>query len=159
MENYFMLDGKKVKMSEETAKSLRETRDAKEVFQAEISVDHYTVDSAGDIVKTYSTFNKTINHKNKTASGYRNKQTAQKKLDLINDPTQQVFAKIENYVLEHSNFNPNWEDKFENKYFIYYNVFSNKWDFTYNTQSLNAGVHITREMAKDIVEKLNSNNF
>ena len=66
------------------------------------------------------------------------------------------LLRLQAYVREFDpNYNPNWEDHTEHKYYVYFD--GKKWESTFTLVSCSpTSVYMSKEIAKDLVIKLNS---
>lgn len=157
MENYLMLNGKKVELTEEQIKVLGlEVKPKYEDFlKIDIEKDtYYATTSTGEAFCAYDDLSRTDGLRYDRAIYYKTKEQAEMASQM--DEMDRIFAWIKNYVIRNDDgWRADWEDFRQNKHYIYYSLQKNCWDFGRINCTMSNDILMSNEMAEKLVEILN----
>ena len=114
----------------------------------------YILDN-GEIKKKVWYSDKQDNYKLKDGNIFKTREIAESKLADMNDKIAQTFVKIENYVRNNEEFECNWKDNNQEKYFIYYDYSKNKWGGMSDYKVRTNIFYMSKSMAEKVLKMLN----
>jgi hypothetical protein len=154
MENYIMIDGVKVNLSDETVRELKSKLVQSDVDWLKKTMKYWYIDDCGDVVWGIC---EAFPHNKLTGNYFKTKEIAERKFADIEDEISQKFVKIENYVRNNDDgFIPNWSDYTQCKYYVYYDCRDEKWRPIQVNQSRTNSFHMSKEMVDKVIEMLNN---
>lgn len=72
-------------------------------------------------------------------------------------PQLRAFAQLLAYVAEFdSEWEADWDDKNQEKWYVYFNIHTNKWDSSFSYTYKGIEVYMSEQCARYLAEKLNS---
>lgn len=161
MENYIMIDGVKVNLSDETLKEMKAKLGIKDkvsvVPEFEVGDKYWCILANGKI--NWSYWEKSIGNqfKLKTGNAYKTEEEAKKKLEYLNHNShpdvylnrkKEIDLKmtwVNEWLIQNGDVNVDWNSEDEEKYCVCYDYVDCKWDWCYTYGRRLAGVVHVRD--------------
>lgn len=155
--NYIMLEGKRIELSTETVENLKkQLLPKKELgWKPKYKEEYYYVCSDGNVGNTFWYKYDTDNHRYNTGNCFKTREQAKKYKAYLEDDTQKQLALIRQYAIMNDDFEADWNDEGQLKYFLYYDNMDDMWREDFWTCRREGTTYMSKKCADELLEILN----